>query len=489
MDERKLELEIRDYLNRNRSRYNSLLQVVRDCAMEVQRELGTDCVTRVYSRGQKQPGDREFKSTHRIAAKLLRERKTKPTKRISDINDVIGLTVVIQYADQFEDVRGLIERKLQRSNVLVHEHYKKGERGYHALHMQCVSNAAAHANLWCEIQIKTMLHDAWSSKMHDLTYKPGGRTDARLIAMMEAIGDTMQLAESQSVTLRSMIKEHWAVEADLRADVRRSFLEIPQLRDFMKSNATLVQFSCEVGKAAARLASLDPGDGEIGKYAARVTELSRSAPFTGWLASFVLCSQCQSAELSGLMERCAEDWIELSERVAIESAHPDGAAQLISWEASTLPMCFYALGKLEHAIEFGQRLLEGNIVIQPESSGTIMYNLATFYIELEYYQPSSRTEGETFKRRLEAVRAYLEQARKLIQPPPSEEIEKNTEGFLTITFSDDPKEVMRGIRLCDEALGYADPADKEVAKVYADFYQRLGWRKLLNLKLEPQLTG
>lgn len=78
----------------------------------------------------------------------------------------------------------------------------------------------------CELQIKTLLHDAWGAKTHDLTYKPAGRIGAELLESFELLGTQLANLEIQSDTLRASIVKTASVR-----ETKRRKLQVAILRE------------------------------------------------------------------------------------------------------------------------------------------------------------------------------------------------------------------------------------------------------------------
>jgi len=142
----------------------------------------------------------------------------------------VGLTLVVSYPDQIDDVIHVLEEELKHASIIIEErenHQRKN--GYFATHLVCRGVQGVEI-LKCEIQLKTLLHDAWSAKMHDLTYKPVGMLDPRLAALMASIADTIDSVENQSQLIRGMIKASWNVEEKARRAARQTFLRVVPAR-------------------------------------------------------------------------------------------------------------------------------------------------------------------------------------------------------------------------------------------------------------------
>lgn len=78
----------------------------------------------------------------------------------------------------------------------------------------------------CEIQIKTLLHDAWGAKTHDLTYKPSGKIGAELLTSFELLGNNLANLDQQSDALRQSILRNSAVRDAKRRHVQTCVLSM-----------------------------------------------------------------------------------------------------------------------------------------------------------------------------------------------------------------------------------------------------------------------
>ena len=132
----------------------------------------------------------------------------------------MGLTVVVKYPDKIPVVIDAIRNGLKSKKIKVgRDEVHVDKDGYFATHVVC-SGLFTGENLNCEIQLKSLLHDAWSAKMHDLTYKPTGVLDPKLNALMASVARTIESLEEQSILIRDMIKANWNVEEKTRRAAR-----------------------------------------------------------------------------------------------------------------------------------------------------------------------------------------------------------------------------------------------------------------------------
>src|SRR2546421_3764727 len=186
--------EAQRYIEKKGAQYNALLDAVKSTWEGVEgRERQS--VKSTYSRGEKQKNKSELKETWKLPKKLLKMRQaqqSKPAKKKlkpinwRDLPDVIGVTLVVYYPDQIRPILGRVIEELKRQGIVLDGPIEeKTEFGYHAYHAVVVSKRDPHVGLRCEVQCKTMLHDSWATKMHDLTYKPMGYLEPRLELLMQ----------------------------------------------------------------------------------------------------------------------------------------------------------------------------------------------------------------------------------------------------------------------------------------------------------------
>lgn len=124
----------------------------------------------VFSR---QPVVKEWGST--LGKVQARRASGDSTYGVADVKDLIGLTILCAY----ESDKEALELWLKKAFRVDAAEAKIDDSGHRALHYivrphagVCVSNPQWQDKR-CEIQIKTLLEEAFDAKAHDLTYKPG----------------------------------------------------------------------------------------------------------------------------------------------------------------------------------------------------------------------------------------------------------------------------------------------------------------------------
>jgi ppGpp synthetase/RelA/SpoT-type nucleotidyltranferase len=149
--------EIKEFLSREGQNYHDFLDRVRAACAEAERQIGPGIIRTIYTRADKQ-GGLVFKTPEKIAKALAAERVRTPHASPRLVEDIIGLTVVVHYPDEIPYVATTIIENLDE--VVVKKNEFKKQHGYYAHHMVFLSQNVSTIGLYCELQIKTMLHDA-----------------------------------------------------------------------------------------------------------------------------------------------------------------------------------------------------------------------------------------------------------------------------------------------------------------------------------------
>jgi ppGpp synthetase/RelA/SpoT-type nucleotidyltranferase len=98
-----------------------------------------------------------------------------------DLPDIIALTVLCAYrTDVLDFIRWLRNSfDVHTSDEEALRDKPEGHRGYHYVvcaRSDVVRTRTEYRDINCEIQVKTILEEAFDAKSHDFTYKPGGRS-------------------------------------------------------------------------------------------------------------------------------------------------------------------------------------------------------------------------------------------------------------------------------------------------------------------------
>jgi len=485
--------EAQGFIKNNEEPYNILLDAVKATCKKVE-GLDRNRVKGTYSRGEKQKNKSELKETLKLPKKLLKMREDqeknaggkKPSRPVvwKDLPDVIGVTVVVYYPDQIKTILMRVIDELRPQGIhLDGPIEEKTEYGYHAYHAVVISRSGPHVGLKCEVQCKTMLHDSWATKMHDLTYKPMGYLEPRLELLMQAFGDTLERVERQSQAIRDMILEKWNAEAERRRLAHASLL--PSLDSALQQSkpstkAKELRALIEKNRDAI-VRSVNADDGIIEKIRKMIDSLCETNLEEGWILAALIAS-FRAPDLVAYLDQHAEDWLEeVSERVRKGHATKKENVEIV-------PLAYVSAGNLDLAIDSYRKLLAApeRYNLDDDAVRLCQYNYANALIERHYYAPDENRDGPLEKLR-QQISALL-QGSDVPTSARTREAQikaasaKDTAGFMQIALGVEPEEISTGIDLCNESRLVTRKYKFAIGEQYCDLHLRLGWRKLLELE-------
>lgn len=216
------------FIRENRERYLNHLREVRTLVASGLRDVS---VYKIYGRDDRQEGE-PLKDPRKVRLKFNRynKREGNSVGSLWDTPDIVGFTIVVAYPSQISAVCSVIDGLVSQGLFLsenppapqdsttddeiirtIHGRAFK-KKGYVACHYNLREKGVdSKVTPICEIQIKTILFDAWGAKTHDLTYKPSAPVDETLVRGFEILGDTLALVDLQSDSMRMAIERQNSV--------------------------------------------------------------------------------------------------------------------------------------------------------------------------------------------------------------------------------------------------------------------------------------
>ncbi|OAI84248.1 hypothetical protein AYO27_13475 [Rhizobium sp. GHKF11] len=208
---------IKEFMNARRSTFIDDLNSIQGIITKAVRSIE---VYKIYGRADKQGGD-PLKNPRKVRLKFNDYfiGKDKKAGSVWSVPDIIGFTIVVTYPSDISKVCTIIDQIIDsgrlkatdigvvNSDTPIVSKYGRAivSGGYFACHYNVSMKRPGGAPI-CEIQIKTVLHDAWGAKSHDLTYKPSGRTSSDLIENFNLLGDVLANIDLQSDVIRRGIE-------------------------------------------------------------------------------------------------------------------------------------------------------------------------------------------------------------------------------------------------------------------------------------------
>ena len=416
----------------------------------------TGRIYRIYSRGERQNGE-ELKELWKIAAKLKKMRKKKPSYAPLDLPDIVGLTIVCVYPSDIQIVKDFVISQFRRRIFKKVGGRRATEDGYYAYHYWIKLPKSLYYGPICEVQIKSVLHDAWAAKTHDLTYKPRGELDVRMDRQMTVLGDTLAKMEDQSEIIRELIEERWTLDETKKKAARRAVLQ--RLDALEEPTIQTIVRDIEKNKVLY---------GSVPFWSSRLVGVQENIlQATGEKYNGISCRLLALLALSREnhdMDGRVLDWLS---RWSSASTDTQEKVQALILNGLVL-FCF---GRVEEAIRIAQQALD-LAKDYPEYRFRVKNGLAYYYSEL-----AGSDTGEKLDANANAKK-FRDEALAEVEGGTTPALLLDTQGAVLIAFGECAKDVRKGLKLCKKARAAADPAEKELARAFYSIHERRAYRRL-----------
>lgn len=189
-------------LNSEMIKYTSALKV-----LETQLEIINDTFKYTKSYNPIEHIKTRIKTVDSIKKKLKKKGYRFTLKNIEEhINDIVGVRVICSFEDDVYDLVDII-RKSEILTVVKEKDYIKtpkptGYRSYHMIVKVPVPLINDNAEIYAEIQIRTLAMDLWASLDHKLNYKSDYTTKRIANKMYKISNELFKIDEEMSKTLK-----------------------------------------------------------------------------------------------------------------------------------------------------------------------------------------------------------------------------------------------------------------------------------------------
>jgi ppGpp synthetase/RelA/SpoT-type nucleotidyltranferase len=464
-----LQNEVTSYLGRWRPMYEAFLEnILLETVKFRERAENFDRLYRIYTRSDKQRGGGKLKSIPRIAEKLERWRAEKPTCGIKEIHDIVGLTVVTYYSSDIED----ISKRFQAWKNPVFKVAKfedKSARGYFARHFHLRSLNPTHDGILAELQLKSLLHDGWAAKVHDLTYNPSVRVGPPVQTMIETLGSTLENIERMSGELRDLTNKH--IEADRsRRDMAVTTLMFEFTQDQKREHdSEIAALANKLLKAKEKILDCDANSPQLVAFTSRWKKIVAKMGYCRETCRFIilLASIRHDNDFDELALDAVEQWVRGSTDIKQKAR-----------ATSFLALSNYILGYIDAAIENGRN--DVKLKVQAKSPAALArINLAYYLAEKIFVSPPKAKNAQILKE----IKMLLKELPRRAENVQLSASFKDSEGAIKIMTAKRPEEVYAGLQLCDKARKLvAKTKGAKVFNVYYELHARRAQAKLSELQ-------
>ncbi len=400
----------------------------------------------------RQPKVKEFDS---IIKKIELCRIENPKFQFKDLSDIIALTILCPYESDVAHILGWIARVFDvepsSSDAALRDH-SSGHRAYHFILKLKKPDLIAfpkYHSLRCELQIKTILQEAFDAKSHDLAYKPGKlEVGATLKKQFVHLSGHLQAIDGQSEFLKDLILKN-RKEVELR---RRACLRV-YVKNF--------------GDAADKL-QLDPNNlPDLAKIAEAVE--NPDLEITRNLCKFV--AYCATSLDSEYLKRLALGFCE-----KYVETHPDDERRLFGRGSM-----YWALGYHEKALQDMQAVIEDNQETANESacstSRDAKNNFVYFTCDWEVFS------SDVPPQYVAKAASYIEALK--VETKPAE---LDTLGLYKIIYSSSITEIDYGRQLLVESLRQRID-DRDIYQSFYDLHQFVAINRMMRILLSETASS
>ena len=433
-----------DLLQRRQEQYLRVLNTIKDL-LENYRNYqaeGRRTIYRVASRADYQGPGQEFKMVKSVEEKIEQKKKDNKGYSVKDLEDIVGLRIVCFYPSDIETVAQYIRQLNGQKLLILRDEEKEYKSGYRGHHFVVILPDTALREIKCEIQIVTMLYEAWACKTHPLTYKG---VDKKLEHWKHAklLADALRVADDHSEFLKQLSTSERELDERRKNAARIRFASdiIPQVK---------VEESDEARQRADSVVEYimkNEGDLHYSDPHEVINQIQECRDEYG-----ITPGICRAAALlASLREDNDFDWYATD----LAQALVDNSPEDNPWYHHIKELICFCCGKLEEAIAEAQIQLSKAEAKGDTELVLLSRNNISYYIA-EAGDPSQE----------HYARECIE---KVISKDRRPEF-LDTYGYVLIVFGQTVEEIQKGLSLCSEAC--TKDSSPEVAKHFLIIHQK-----------------
>ncbi|PKL41100.1 MAG: hypothetical protein CVV44_00230 [Spirochaetae bacterium HGW-Spirochaetae-1] len=134
---------------------------------------------------------------------LVKSQKQHIENPFEAINDLIGIRIIVPFLEDIQVIEGIMKRCCEvLETKYKHQELSIKEFGYDSTHLiiefpiEILSKMRMKETLVCEIQLRTILQDAWAEVEHELVYKTNiDKVETTIRRKLVALNATLSLAD------------------------------------------------------------------------------------------------------------------------------------------------------------------------------------------------------------------------------------------------------------------------------------------------------
>ena len=168
----------------------------------------------------------EVKSLASVIDKIRRQRQKQDTRKppydFQMIEDLIGIKILCPYESSAKEVIRWMWTQAEKFHVLPRSLEKAlvrrtaGYRGWHLVATPVAGREPRWVGVRCEIQVKTMLQEAWDAQTHDITYKREETIEPALFRAMRKQSEKLHKLDKGAESIRRHIQKVEEIEQRMK---------------------------------------------------------------------------------------------------------------------------------------------------------------------------------------------------------------------------------------------------------------------------------
>ena len=406
----------------------------------------------------------DVKSLKSIVDKIRRNRKKQPNGErpydFEDIEDFVGIKILCPYHSSAEEVMKWIINQSVHFTVKptsieeAWEANKYGYRGWHFIAEPNISTNPTLIGIKCEIQVKTMLQEAWDAQTHDISYKKEELIDKDLLYHIKYQSDILAALDKQSEIIRRLIQQVEEGEREHKIAAATIYLSTAKklVAHFRDDYGIDLRFRIEEDCPLSldKLAKVNEAIGRCSK------ERKLNSPLIQFAAIIALCQR--DAEQEEIAFSLATDFVNDNPN------DPDAE--------DTIAGVYWALDRFDDAIRHGEEAINKASVSGIDPT---MYQNSFCYWVAEAVRARMNIEEELLKKVLDLSEIF-------IQNYPDNFQYLDTVAFVKIALGTKIRDIESGLKLTRKAWDLAtqngDEKNQELMRVFCKRHERLAFFKI-----------
>lgn len=164
------------------------------------------------------------KTIKSVKDKIKRKNYSNPSK---EINDLAGVRVVCAYENEFISIDKIVYKLFNiKDKVDKTDELGVDRMGYHGIHYvvslkpkDCQKDCIELKDIYCEIQLRTVLQDSWSIVSHHLLYKNEPAVPNRIKRDLNNVASLLEIAQQVFDRIQEKRKEYIKEIIDSKSEI------------------------------------------------------------------------------------------------------------------------------------------------------------------------------------------------------------------------------------------------------------------------------